>query len=250
MITQGVHSATVMATTVVGGNVSASSSTDTINISVFDTAAGWNGATTGTFGDGTVLDYAFYDDSGAYPTLGSYTTGAATLIGATTGTNNPSTLGNGSNIDWANIWTTNDPLGFTSTANFDGNSVPTGVRTSVTGSVDVSGLSSGTVYLIYGTFDGTNTLTASLSGSGVPNVQASDTSTVGSNNRAFITSFAFTTDNGDYDTLTYSYTDEDADGSRARFIGIVVDGITIPEPSSSALLASLAIGLMFNRRRK
>lgn len=71
-------------------------------------------------------------------------------------------------------------------------------------------------------------------------------------NRGYITSFSFA-DAVDYDTISWIYTNTDTDGSRARFMGVILDGLApvVPEPSTFAFAALGLIGLFFvGRRRK
>ena len=78
-----------------------------------------------------------------------------------------------------------------------------------------------------------------MTGPGQPTLTTSDAQTTnGPNvNYAWITDFTFS-DASLYDTITYIYTNQDLDGSRARFMGVILDGIatavTPPEVANSA----------------
>ncbi|MDA7518228.1 hypothetical protein N8529_00500, partial [bacterium] len=93
----------------------------------------------------------------------------------------------------------------------------------VTGTVDITGIREGTLYIPHGTFINQWTLTMTMSGPGQPDIVAIDTQDVNGTGRNFgwITSFNFVNKAG-YDTITYNYTNADRDGSRARFMGVIL----------------------------
>ena len=229
-------SPTVQAGTLtLGSRVLVTENNAKFNISVFDGAAGYDNAgtlttnppyTTGTFGDGTVVDYNLFHSPN--DTIVSYASGGASLI-----SNGTSAAGNinGSGSDWTNLWTDSDPGGDltapTNPKDFTNGSVPrTFARTAnITGTIDISGLTSGEVYIPHGTYINNWTLTLTMTGPGQPTLAATDTQgrNGSSTNFGWITDFAFT-DASLYDTITYSYTNSDTDGSRARFMGVILDG--------------------------
>ena len=118
----------------------------------------------------------------------------------------------------------------------------------VDGTVNITGLTAGSLFVLYGTFINANEVTLTLSGVGQENIVASGGSLSASGPLNSLTQFDF--DNPDllYDTLTLSYTNGDLDGSRARFSGVVLTG-QIPEPSS-AMLLGLGMTAFILRRRK
>jgi len=252
------------ATLTLGSRVLVSENNQNFNISVFPGAAGYDntGTTvsnpplaTGTFGDGTVLDYNFFHSPDE--TIVSYASGGAGLISdATSDAGNI----NGAGENWSNVWTTTDPGGaFPSPTNpkdFNSGAVPNTFARSaeVDGTVDISELSTGVIYIPHGTFINNWTLTLTMSGPGQQDIVASDTQ--GGNgegtNFGWITDFSFDNAGGLYDTIAYNYTNGDRDGSRARFMGVILDGVAVPEPSTLALATLGLLGLMglLERRRR
>jgi len=207
------------------------------NVSVFPGKAGYdNGTVSGVFGDGTVVDYRFFNNSGTTFNETGYADGGAGRVSEATATNSNNT--NGGALHWADVWTTNDPgVGFSNPANFTSETIAR--SQGVSGTIDISGLGTGTLYFIYGTYYNPNTLSLTMSGPGQPDVLADHTedppNTV---NFGWISSFNFS-NAAAYDTITYSYTNTDTDGSRARFMGVIVDGGDIskaqgPNPEDEA----------------
>ena len=156
----------------------------------------------------------------------------------------PSANINGAGENWSNVWTTTDPAGFTTTKDFTNGAVPNTFARSadVTGTIDISGLESGTVYIPHGTYINQWNLTLTMSGPGQPVRVARDaqTSNGAGTNFGWITDFSFDNPGLLYDTISYSYYNADRDGSRARFMGVILDGTTpaIPEP-----MTMLAVGM-------
>jgi hypothetical protein len=229
------------------------------NISVFDGAASYDDSgrdanavpLTNTIGDGTVLSYNFVGNAGTNSPLVSYASGGTRTPtpAAPAGAN---THGNGE--DWANVWTVSDPVGFTTAR--DHNPGVVGANNTfaraaeVDGTIDISGLALGQIYIPHGTYVNNWTLTLTMSGAGQADIVSSETQ--GSNgigrNFGWITEFNFTNE-GQYDTVAYNWTHADRDGSRARFMGVILDGTAIPEPSAIALLGLGGLGFLLRRRR-
>jgi len=219
------------------------------DVSVYPGQAGYDdGTDTGAFGDGTVLDYRFFNNSGTTFNEAGYANGGAGLVSEATATNSDGT--NGGALDWADVWTTNDPSA--DPANF---TADTFARSQgVTGTVDISGLEEGSLDFIFGSFANPNTISLTMTGEGVPDIVEEHTEDPPNTNQAWISSFYFS-DAADYDTISWAYTNTDTDGSRARFMGLILDGIevatAIPEPSSFVLAAISLLGLAaFVQRRK
>jgi hypothetical protein len=225
-----------------GSRTQVSTNNANFDISVFPGAASYNdrgvgGAEPGTptvtndLGDGTVLDYNFVGNSGTGSALTTYASGGAGLISTPVA---PSANVHGNGEDWANVWTTTNPSGFTTTKNHN----PTGNAgaansfaraAEVDGTIDISGLSSGQIYIPHGTFVNQWTLTLTMRGAGQPDIVALDTQIANgpSTNYGWITDFSFTNE-GQYDTISYNYTNADRDGSRSRFMGVILDGAAGP----------------------
>lgn len=181
-------------------------------------------------GDGTVEDYAFYNASDAYAE------GSANIISGYTSSSSPS-VGNHSSLNLT-----------TATSTFTSDTGATAA--SVTGSIDLSSFTSGTVYIFFGSFGNqTVTLDASLSGTGLMDITQSTGVVTGAANGSrdrYAVAVDFVADSG-YDTLSYSYSHNDSDGSRSRFYGVAVDAI--PEPSSTSLFGLGALAMVLRRRR-
>ncbi len=229
------------ATLTEGATVQVSSNNANFDISVFPGAAGYNdrgigGNEPGTptftnqFGDGTVLDYNFVGNSGNGSPLTSYARGGAGLLPVPTA---PPANVSSNGEDWANLWTTTDPAGFTSTKNHNPTNTVGAANTfaraaDVTGTVDISGLTSGQLYFPHGTFVNSWTLMVTMTGPGQTNLTANANAPNGpSTNRGWITDFTFA-DAAAYDEITYTYINTDSDGSRARFMGVILVGAVAP----------------------
>jgi hypothetical protein len=220
----------------IGSRILVSENNQNFNISVFDGAASADntGTTitnpaleTVTFGEGTVLDFNFFHSPNE--TVVSYAKGEAGLIGDAT---SPAENINGSGENWSNVWTTTDPVGFTTTKDFNSGTVPNTFARSanITGTIDISGLNEGVLYIPHGTYINQWELTLTMSGPGQADIAAMDAQTANGpgTNFGWITDFSFA-DAAAYDTITYTYTNRDADGSRARFMGVILVGVEDPK---------------------
>jgi hypothetical protein len=236
------------ATLILGSRVLVSENNQNFNLSVFDGAAGYDNTgtlttnpplLTGIFGDGTVLDYNFVGNNGTGSALTTYASGTAGRIPTPV---SPAANVDGSGEDWSNVWTVTDPVGFTTTKDHAPTGVAGAARTfarsaEVDGSIDISGLASGTLYFPHGTFINQWSLTLTMSGPGQVDQTAFDSqiSNGPGTNFGWITDFTFD-DAAAFDTITYNYHNNDTDWSRARFMGVILDGTAaIPEPSTLGL---------------
>ena len=161
--------------------------------------------------------------------------GAAVALNASTGAftydpidPNPGSGGfsNNSGQNWANVWTTSDPgVNYDTTKDFTNGTVDRthAGHAEVQGTVDISGFKAGTVYFPHGTFVNAWNIDVVMSGPGQPDLTANVGQGNGpGTNFGWITSFHFS-NAALYDTLTYTYTNGDLDGSRARFMGVIFD---------------------------
>ncbi|MDA7518312.1 hypothetical protein N8529_00945, partial [bacterium] len=235
-----------------GARTHVSTNNANFDISVVDGNAGYNDRGVGgiepgiptvrnPFGDGTIVDYNFVGNDGSGSPLTTYASGAAGLIPTPTGN-----FIHGAGEEWSNVWTTSDPgssLEFSDTLK-DHN--PTGVvgaantfarAAEVDGTIDISTLTLGTVYIPHGSFNNGWTLTLTMSGPGQPDIVAEDSeATIGNVNNGWISEFNFT-DATAYTSITYSYRHGDvidgSPGSRARFMGVVLTGGSPANPDDT-----------------
>ncbi|MGJ8643785.1 MAG: PEP-CTERM sorting domain-containing protein [Luteolibacter sp.] len=246
-----VHSATTLLSTSQNGDGSV-----IIDLTAGSASADGNPTSTPiTLGDGTVEEYLFFNADGV-----SDTNAGSMNVYASSGTSisNPtfpagSLSGNKSNValtlpDGSTMFTTNTG----------------GNGSDLSGTIQTSGYSSGTVYFIFGTsadyaqvdFDGVASGFIGSEDSGdafVTTGTAFDFSgtSLGSNGTA-IAAFTFDNDADSFaDTLLdYRVINTDYDGSRAKVYGFVLDGVAVPEPSSSALVCLGLSMAALKRRRK
>ena len=255
LTTTAVHSQSLT----LGSRVTVSENNANFNISVFDGKATYDNSgtgaytnpplTVGTFGDGTVLDYAFYTTKNSV--LNEYANGGAGRISASA----PVNLLTPSGQNWADVWTTSDPgTGFNTTKDFDAGPNPTATHAmaaQVDGLIDITGLESGQIYIPHGTFNNGWDLTLTMTGVGQTDLVALDSNGgIGNINVGYITDFSFDNTGLLYDTIALSYAHQDRDGSpgsRARFMGVILDGTAaaapVPEPASVAIWSILGLAL-------
>ncbi len=259
------------ATLTLGDRVLVSENNANFDISVFPGQASYNDRGQGgvepgapsflnILGDGTVLDYNFVGNAGTGSALTTYAMGAEGRIPTPTA---PAANVHGSGENWANVWTTSDPMTsgneFTTTKDHN----PTGVAgaantfaraAEVDGTIDISGLESGVIYFPHGTFVNQWTLSVVMTGPGQPDLMAFDSQDTNGINRNFgwITDFVFENPGGLYTEISYNYTHQDRDGSRSRFMGVILDGTplaAVPEPATATLALLGIAGLAMRRRR-
>jgi len=225
---------------------------DTIKYSIFDYDSG--GAkfeapdANGSIGSGTLLQYRYYGNSGStWVERGS--AGSGFLSAAT-----PGTVGNRNATETVNVWDQTDPgATFSTTPDFTASSgvASVGIAGSVTGTVNISNLTGGSLFLLYGVEAGNYTQTFTMTGPG----QVDQTTTFSpgffgrGTNVWWLGDIEF--DNSDllYTEITYDITiGGSTNANRGRFGFVAVEGTVIPEPTT-ALLGSLGLLALLRRRR-
>jgi len=197
----------------------------TFDLSVYpgmESYSGKLGAVTGDFGDGVVRDYRFFytvdgDD------MFSYADGGAGVVEPVP---SPPPENVSGNQNWADVWTTSDPgVGFVNPADFTNPTIA--CAQNIVGTIDISLLTSGTVYVIYGSYQNPNTISLTMSGPGQTDLVQSHPEDPPARNILWMSVFSFS-DASAYDTITYTYTNTDVDASRARFMGVILAGVADP----------------------
>jgi hypothetical protein len=191
---------------------------------------------TGDFGNGTVLGYRFFNSDGTV--LSSYADDGSGIVAPVV---SPDAADLDGSESWANVWTTTDPgVDFANPADYTADTLARGRN--ITGTIDISDLSSGTVYVICGGIKETVTLTVTMSGAGQTDIQAEYSIVLPSGtgplakNYFWVVPFDFS-DAGGYDTITYHYTITLA--RRGRFVGVILYGVigaTNPSPANGATI--------------
>lgn len=193
---------------------------------------------TGDYGDvsgdfngspGEMYGYRLFNDGG-----GSLVTiaqsdpndGGYGLIGPATGT----VIGGNKGYPGA-VWTTSDPdVNSPDFSNTDPNSLPSNFVKlfTATGTINISRLSSGIVYLIWGGYKETTSVDLTMSGTGQPDLIILDSNEHNYyRDELFVSGFDFT-GAGDYETITYTVSGTE---KHARFLGVVIDGMDKYAPS-------------------
>ena len=207
------------------------------NISVYPGNASYSGtnmagdAVTGVFGDGTVSSYRFFNVNGDATALISYADDAGIVAPVVS----PDAADLDGSESWANVWTATDPgVDFANAADITEDTLARAMN--ITGTIDISDMSSGTAYVIFGGIKQKVTLTATMSGAGVDDEVAEYeiqliTGNAGKNH-FWVSPFNFS-DAGGYDTITYHYT-HDGPARRGRFVGVIIDrpGVEIISPTN------------------
>lgn len=237
---------------------------NTADISVVDGSAGYEGTggnpnsntsgepapVSGTFGDGTVVDYRFFGnvvDEDVSLELVTYASGSAGRISTVFATDAANV--SGGNINFLDVWTITDPVNFTSTADHTTNTMARVADAS--GTIDISGMLSGDIYFLAGGFGGTERFTLTMTGAGQPDIVVVGQGSWPRPNRVHLHDWTFDNADLEYDTISYDFFHADRDGSAARFGGVILDGefpIPVPEPSSLVLIGIGSLALLRRRR--
>jgi len=198
------------------------------NISVYPGNASYSnvdGSVTGVFGDGTVLGYRFFNSDGLV--MSSYADDGTGIVAPVV---SPPEADLDGSESWANVWTTTDPgVDFATAADITEDTLTRG--SNITGTIDISSLSSGTVYVIFGGLKNNLSVTLTMSGAGKTDIQAEYSwDNPATLNTFWVASFDFS-DAGGYETITYHYTIDVA--RRGRFVGVIIDnlGVEIHTPA-------------------
>jgi len=120
------------------------------------------------------------------------------------------------NDNWGTVWTTSDP----DVNEADFMPIMFAKTNSVTGTINISRLSSGVVYFIYGGYRTDISVDLTMTGAG----QTDLTIVKGghewcNNNEVVVSGFEFT-DADDYETISYTYV-----ATNGKFLGVVIDGM-------------------------
>ncbi len=209
-----------------GETVEVSFDKSSFNVSVYPGNASYSnvdGTVTGDFGDGTVLGYRFFNSDGVV--VSSYADDGTGIVAPVV---SPPADDVGSGFSWAKVWTTTDPgVDFANAADITSDTLAR--ARNITGTIDISDLSSGKVYVIFGSYYVWTTVSLTMSGAGQTDVQAEySIDPPNDKNRMWISSFDFSDAKG-YDTITYAYTHGTA--RRARFMGVIVFADDPMQPS-------------------
>lgn len=239
------------------GDTTAVSNGHNFNISFNSNYAGFSGiadhdnnnmtagvAVNGTF-SGEIAAYRFYNGDPANTISDTVASGG--IIGGLTTTD--TSFGSNNSM---NLWTSTDPNGsaFSSTPDYT-NPTTINALSDLAGTVDISNLSAGTIYFIYGGYRTSNDLSVTMSGSGTELDQTLAYTEIGpgdfaNNYETYISSIDFTNEDG-FTTISFDLDWTRSGQDNGRFNGIVVT-TPIPEPSSLMLLGLSGLALLRRRR--
>ncbi|WP_146209256.1 hypothetical protein [Coraliomargarita sinensis] len=221
------------------------SSNSDFKVSVYDGKAGYAGtgstfgALSGNFGDCTVEAYAFLHNAttgkngeiAAYASFGpaiTYDCAAVTAF---------------AEFDRGDVWTTNNPgtdFSGGDAANYGVSFETISGGYDVTGTIDISRFTSGTVYVLCGGFEDPFQVDLSMSGSGQSDLDAGSASIDPDPTRnMYVLAFSFDNADGSYETISYAYTGSSS--GRARFMGVVVDAERVPGPVLVSPVAEITV---------
>jgi hypothetical protein len=224
-------------------------SNDSYSLSVYEGKAAYKpfgSSSSTTLGDGTLLDYRFVTSTtGAFTT---YAQGTGNRIAAFTAPSG-NIAASAAEDSWVNLWTSNDPgTNFSSvTPNYSASDITHARTNRANGTIDISGLTEGTLYFIHGSFAGSTDFSLTMSGVGQTDLVVNyNVPTPGTTNRGWITDFSFDNAALTYSTISFAYATNDS-VTRGRFLGVAMDAI--PEPGSGLMFLAAVTGLGLIRRK-
>jgi len=136
------------------------------------------------------------------------------------------------------VWTTTDPgPNFATPADFDETYSTFANVHAVTNRLNISRYASGSVWVLYGAFAGPTTNTVTMSGPGQPDLTVTHIVDYYSGSDQWISRFDFA-NALEYDTIivTYDCVDPERDASRARYKGVIFDGVPLPDSGTLILV--------------
>jgi hypothetical protein len=173
-----------------------------------------------------IWDYAFYKDGGSTTSAVTYASGVEEMIGPL----NSLVFSSGyfGNTSAGQLWETTDPgINYSTAPDFD-DDVGLGAVSNVAGVIDISALSTGSVYFVYGAYRSTTKINISMTDTnGVyPTLELIE---VGDNDNAnnheyYIYRCDFDSPKG-YDTITYAMSNTT---DNARLHGVILTGTHKP----------------------
>lgn len=148
------------------------------------------------------------------------------------------------------LWETTASNGsaFDTTADFSSSTAIGNLDLGAVGHVDITGMSSGSLYIFYGAYRATASLSLSMTGSGsASNIDITQlhNGDFANNNEYYFARVDFTNEDN-FTSLDYTI----ASGINHRFAGVVLTApAPVPEPNSAALLGALGFLVLLRRRR-
>ena len=191
------------------------SGSSNFNLSVYPGKARYSGLASGIFGDGTVEAFALFRNDAVPGAITAYAQGGSLLSDPTY-----ASVTTFAEFERGDVWTTADPD--SAPADFGGTTATISGAGTVSGLIDISNLSTGTVYVLVGGYDNVFAVDMTLQGEGEWDLpDAAPTIDPVTDRNMYVVAFAFDNAWAKYDTLAYRYTGSAS--NRARFMGVVVD---------------------------
>ena len=204
----------------------------------YDDGGGSPGAESSGEFNGDVVGYRFYSSPGS--SINTVTQSGGIISDVTT------TDTSFQNASFLKLWETTASNGnaFDTSADYTSSTSVNNLDQGASGTIDLSGLTEGSIYFIYGAYRSTPTfnITTNLGGAtDLGNVHFGD---FANNNEFYIARVDYVNE-GDMNTVTWTM----PSGFNGRLSGMVVTETAVPEPATAALFGLGALGLMLRRRR-